>query len=121
LPWLFEHRYYADTSRITPETVPGFVQPLSVEKTVPMLRDCISEWHPSRMHRQFPHLTMPTLLLWGSEDKLVPPVCIPELKDALPDARVEMIAGGGHLVFEECPEEFNEKILSFFSRPADDR
>jgi 2-hydroxymuconate-semialdehyde hydrolase len=121
LPWLFAHRYYAKASRITPETLPGFVQPLSVEKTVPMLRDVISEWQPRRMLQQLPRLVMPTLLVWGAEDKLVPPSCIPELQAVLPNAQVEMISETGHLVFEECPEEFNEILLRFLSKPASGR
>ncbi len=113
LPWIFRHRYYADQSRITRETIPGYLAPLNLETTVPMLRDSIRGWSPKAMLKQFPRLTMPTLLVWGVEDKLVPSACIPALQRALPNAELKLVEGSGHLPYEETPETFNEIILRF--------
>lgn len=46
---------------------------------------------------------IPALLIWGSEDRVVPPVCARQFAAALPDARIEIIQGGGHLVEYEEP------------------
>jgi len=42
-------------------------------------------------------LRMPTLVLWGEEDRLVPVAVGHALAEALPDARFEALAGCGHL------------------------
>jgi pimeloyl-ACP methyl ester carboxylesterase len=41
-------------------------------------------------------LTVPTLLLWGAEDPISPPAIGRRLAGLLPNASLEIIAGGGH-------------------------
>lgn len=43
----------------------------------------------------------PVLLLWGGEDRIVPPGFIPEWQGLLPDAQVTVIPGGAHLLLDE--------------------
>lgn len=49
-------------------------------------------------------ITMPVLLLWGSEDRLVPVAQAPHWQKLMPDVRTEYIEGAGHLLFEESPK-----------------
>ena len=46
-----------------------------------------------RIHR----VTAPTLIVWGKQDGLVPPVYAEEFASRLKDARVEMIDKAGHV------------------------
>ena len=117
LPWVFRHRLYFDPARITPETIPGYLEGLRVEVTVPMLRQAICGWSPASMASRLSLVRAPVLLLWGEEDKVVPPSCIPDLVRALPNASVVTIPGAGHLCCEELPEVFSEHVLSFFRKP----
>ena len=113
LPWFFRTRYYADPSRLTPETVPGYREGLRGEISVQMLRQSIHSWDPSQMTTQLPRVTAPTLLVWGDQDKLVPPGCIPRLLNALPNARAVLIPDAGHFCYEELPEAFNQEVIRF--------
>jgi pimeloyl-ACP methyl ester carboxylesterase len=113
MPGLFRRRYYADSSRLTPETIPGYLQGLRVEITVRMLRESIRAWQPSRMDAQLRQVTTPTLLVWGDKDKLVPAACIRHLRKALPNAALAMIRGTGHFCHEELPEAFHEAVIQF--------
>lgn len=65
-------------------------------------------WKPYMFNRRLAPLlrevTTPTLLVWGSEDVVVPPVCGRQYREALPNARLEIIEGAGHLVEFEEPE-----------------
>lgn len=115
-PWLFRHRYYCNPARITPETIPGYLEGLWGEATVPMLREAICEWNPSRCRSQLSRIHSPVLLLWGERDKIVPPSCIPSVLEALPNAAVVTIPQAGHLVYEEFPGAFNDAILRFFQK-----
>ena len=114
LPWLLRHRYYFDPARITPETIPGYLEGLRKEVTVPMLRQSICTWKPALMADQLTKVKATALLIWGEADKLIPPACIPDLANALRVAGVIRIPEAGHLCYEERPEIFNEKVLSFF-------
>ena len=48
-------------------------------------------------------ITMPTLILWGSADRLRPTAQAESWKAGLPDAHVMLVPDTGHLVFEETP------------------
>jgi pimeloyl-ACP methyl ester carboxylesterase len=54
--------------------------------------------------RRIARLTMPTLLLWGDDDQVVPPGHAPIWDAALPNAELRIFAGRGHLLFHEDPD-----------------
>ncbi len=58
-------------------------------------------------------ITMPTLLLWGAEDRLVPVAQAPHWQRLLPDARITYVPGAGHLLFEERPEDSLRAFRTF--------
>jgi pimeloyl-ACP methyl ester carboxylesterase len=45
----------------------------------------------------------PTLLVWGSEDRIVPLDCAERYLEGLPNARLQIVEGAGHLVELEQP------------------
>jgi pimeloyl-ACP methyl ester carboxylesterase len=55
---------------------------------------------PRYLHR----LKMPTLLLWGEEDKLIPAAQAKLWKTFVPNADIQIVKGAGHLVLDEKPE-----------------
>jgi pimeloyl-ACP methyl ester carboxylesterase len=58
-------------------------------------------------------VTMPTLLLYGSQDVLVTLEMVQKLEEGLPDSRLEMIAGAGHNLMFDKSEDFNRLTLEF--------
>ncbi len=56
-----------------------------------------------KLARWIHRLTMPTLLLWGAEDRLRPTGQSRTWLKLLPDARLERVEATGHLVLEETP------------------
>ena len=61
-------------------------------------------------------LTMPLLLIQGGEDRVTPAATNAELlAAALPDARLVMLAGCGHLPEVEFPGRVNDLIASHLS------
>ncbi len=59
----------------------------------------------------------PTLVLHGSEDRVVPASNAASLAERLPDAKLRILEDAGHLVFVEQAEETNQEILAFL-KPA---
>ncbi len=55
----------------------------------------------------------PTLLLWGDDDRLVPPAYGKAYQQHLPAAELKLIANCGHLPMFEREAEFVEAVTSF--------
>jgi len=64
---------------------------------------------------------MPTLLVWGSRDRIVPVDHAYTAHAAMPGSRLEVFDGAGHFPFHAEPERFVEVLEDFLttSRPAD--
>lgn len=55
------------------------------------------------LRRRLPRLGVPTLVLWGERDRILAADLAREWTRLLPDARAEIVAGGGHLLLDEFP------------------
>lgn len=60
-------------------------------------------------------ITMPTLVLAGSEDRVVPPQNADILAARIPHAKKDIFQGAGHLVNVEQPQRFNEEVTQFLT------
>ena len=73
-------------------------------------------WKPYMFNRRLPFLLRdvdaPTLLIWGTEDQIVPPICGEQYRHALPNAELELMEGAGHLVEYEHPADVADKIAA---------
>jgi 3-oxoadipate enol-lactonase len=58
---------------------------------------------------------VPTLILVGDQDLVTPVDLSNELVDLIPDARMQVIGGAGHLINLEKPNEFNRLIEEFIA------
>ncbi|SEW27380.1 alpha/beta fold hydrolase [Natrinema salifodinae] len=58
-------------------------------------------------------LRVPTLILHGTEDRVVPVENAQLLEEKISDSRLERIEGGSHLFFIENADAVNERLLSF--------
>lgn len=59
------------------------------------------------------HLSVPTLVLVGSQDVLTPVGDSEELVEMIPGSRFHLVGGAAHGVNVEAPGEFNEAVLDF--------
>jgi poly(3-hydroxyalkanoate) depolymerase len=64
-------------------------------------------------------LTQPTLVLNGDDDPIVPLVNGRILAWRIPDARLHVVRGGGHLFLLERPAEAAQLVADFLASPAD--
>jgi pimeloyl-ACP methyl ester carboxylesterase len=64
-------------------------------------------------------IDVPTLLVWGEHDGLVPVVFGEAYRSAIPSSRLVVIPAAAHAPFEEQPDAFLEAFAGFLSeRPA---
>lgn len=66
-------------------------------------------------------LTQPTLVLSGDDDPIVPPVNGRILARFIPDVRLHIVPGGGHLFILERPAEIADLVAHFLTDVNDDR
>jgi len=59
-------------------------------------------------------LSIPTLIMTGDDDPLVPPENSYILQELIPGAELSVFPGGRHCFFIEHAEQFNKKVLDFF-------
>ncbi|MDQ6927075.1 MAG: alpha/beta hydrolase [Actinomycetota bacterium] len=58
-------------------------------------------------------IDVPVLVIVGASDKTSPPEVATEMAARIPDARLEILPGAGHLSNLEVPEAFNAAVISF--------
>jgi pimeloyl-ACP methyl ester carboxylesterase len=63
-------------------------------------------------------ITVPTLVITGEHDTLIPPEATKPLADGIANARYEVIEGAGHLTNLQAPEEFNALLERHVERVA---
>ena len=63
---------------------------------------------------------MPTLIMWGDDDPIIPVKHGYEAHLAMPGSRLEIVKGAGHFLQVEAPEEFTRILLDFLSKTDSD-
>lgn len=74
-------------------------------------------WEPRlydpHLHKWLHRIKVPTQIVWGEDDKVLPSGYAKELARLIPGARVDLIARCGHLPQTEKPQEFLRLLRSF--------
>ncbi|MGE3498329.1 MAG: alpha/beta fold hydrolase [Candidatus Binatia bacterium] len=60
-------------------------------------------------------IAAPTLVIVGTEDRVIPPEQGEDLALRIPGARLEKIPGTGHICYSERPDVFNKLVLDFLA------
>jgi pimeloyl-ACP methyl ester carboxylesterase len=68
------------------------------------------------MAARLPGLTVPTLILWGREDRLIPVSVAGWFSRQLPNASVTILDGIGHIPMEEAPERSLAPVLDLLEQ-----
>ena len=112
-------RSVEDDALVTPELVEEYWARLKIEGTVRAYRG-LSVPQPEREARWFDvaELELPTLVVWGEEDPLIPVADGREAARRMPNSRFLAYDGIGHLPPEEMPGELAERMLEFLADPG---
>ena len=65
------------------------------------------------LRKRLYRIKSPTLVLWGEQDKLIPPAYADEFSRHIPNSHAEVLPGWGHLPMIEQPEEFARLVVNF--------
>ena len=87
-------------ARLPLPPTPAFLDDRARE-TVTRTRVQRGRTYEPKLERWLHRLTMPTLVLWGDADRLIPPGQASAWAGRIPDAEITMLPGVGHLIFDE--------------------
>jgi pimeloyl-ACP methyl ester carboxylesterase len=77
-------------------------------------------WKPYMYSQTLPHLLgsvrVPSLVVWGDDDKVVPQSASERYLAALPNAKLEIVKASGHCVDMEQPEALAKLVIPFIAQ-----
>lgn len=105
-------RMYGDPTRVTEGILEGytrFLNPGTVEHVLRIVRGWADDMNDLRKVLGQVALK-PTLLIWGDRDRAVGLASAERLRELLPQARLMVLPGVGHVAFSEAPELCNPAV-----------
>ncbi|GAT71301.1 alpha/beta hydrolase [Planomonospora sp. ID91781] len=69
----------------------------------------------AQTERALPSTATPALVLWGAQDTVQPVERARRFAELLPDARLQILDGCGHVPQLDCPEPVNRHLQAFFA------
>lgn len=111
-----------DPAKVTADQIDGYARPLGSPDAVRVLLTTARMIEPPGLPdiiRRYPKITVPTLLIWGRQDNVVPLSVGARLAEDLPDARLHVFERCGHLPAEEVPTESLAVLERFLDETGD--
>lgn len=115
----FVRRMWGDPRKVASETLDGYSLPLAQRGVFEHAVRIVQSWKPDmeEFKAALPKIAgIPTLLVWGSRDRVVAPASAESIRELLPGAELTTIQGSGHLPYEENPKDFAHIVLDFLTR-----
>lgn len=110
-PWLFSTAYLSDPGNCLALRFPEGVE---VEAGRPWLNQYVAQ-REFDGRGQLARIEAPTLVLGGTDDSLVPQLDMEHLAAQIPNARLSLFAGAGHLLNAEAPTRFLAEVTGFLT------
>jgi pimeloyl-ACP methyl ester carboxylesterase len=108
-----------------PTIIPGLFAGVPPAEFVPLLAQIATAVRPQTLRTQLavmaeadqrdvlPRIRVPTLLIWGELDARSPLTIARQFEEAIPDAKLVVIPGAGHVSNLERPKEFTHALREF--------
>jgi pimeloyl-ACP methyl ester carboxylesterase len=110
--WGLRHELFSRSDRVTEETVDIYWRPITVPGT---RRAALAAGRSTAVgfERIEGAVRAPTLLVWGREDRLIPPPTGLRLSERIAGAKLVVLPDAGHVPQEEAPEAFAREVAGF--------
>ncbi len=104
---------YADPTRIKPELVDRYFELTLREGNRRALRMRMQGLVIGEDAVRIATIRQPTLILWGAQDRLIPPAVGVEFQRLIPGSRLQLLEGLGHVPQEEDPARSVAPVKAF--------
>ena len=106
-------RAYGDPARIDAALVDRYYELLLREGNRRALVQRFAQRDPGLDTERLPELKLPTLILWGGRDRLLPPVMAAQFQQAIAGSERVVLDGLGHMPQEEDPSRSVAPVTRF--------
>ena len=107
----------ADPTRIPSKLVEGFISRINLPNAKYAFKSTLANSANTQIGlgrlKLIDHI--PTLILWGSEDKVIPPEHSRLFKENIANSHIEIIPDAGHAPFAEKPDQVCEILRNFLT------
>ena len=104
---------YGDPLKVTPDLVDRYYELTLREGNRRALALRVQHLVAGAQSERIATLKLPTLILWGSLDKLIPPAIAREFQQQIAGSQLVMLEGLGHVPHEEDPARSVQPVLGF--------
>jgi pimeloyl-ACP methyl ester carboxylesterase len=108
---------YANADRVTDDLVDLFLTPAQEQEApaafVKIMQGMTSSNFSPNIRKLLPEMKIPMLLLWGCEDRMIPPGTAAVLVKLNPRLELVNLEAAGHCAHDEVPDIVNEKIRTW--------
>lgn len=112
---------YAWDDRLSARDVDEYYAPTQFPEFAPAMRDLLHEFQwASGSRAELERLAVPTLVMFGTRDRLVYNRNVEAMVRAIPDVVLDVVEGAGHVLPEEVPERVNARLAAFIGAGGDD-
>ena len=112
----FLKRSFVDPSLVTDEVVRELSLTSRSENYLVGMTNLMGQYNDADEVPMLPQLKVPSLIVWGQQDRGKPAGEFQALKDQLPNNTAVLVPTSGHYVQEEAPAETAAAMLAFADR-----
>jgi pimeloyl-ACP methyl ester carboxylesterase len=106
---------YGDPERATPELIDRYYELTLREGNRAALTARLEQVNLEEMATRIPQINLPTLILWGGRDRLIPPDAARRFHRDIAGSQLVMFDDLGHVPHEEAPERTLAAVAAFIA------
>lgn len=107
---------YGDPTKVTPELVDRYFELTLRAGNRGALRERFAQSPGGQYAAQIPTIKQPTLIIWGGQDRLIPPDNADHFQRDIAGSRIAMFDGLGHVPHEEDPAATVAAVQAFLKQ-----
>ena len=104
---------FADPRRVTPNDIDQYYAPVARPPGRRAIAQVLGEFRFDMLRGRAAAIAAPTLILWGTADRITPFQEVADIANDLPRAAVVLIHDAGHNPQEEQPAEVNRQLIAY--------
>jgi pimeloyl-ACP methyl ester carboxylesterase len=108
---------YGNPANVTPELVDRYFDLTTRAGNRQALGERFRQTQPGALADRSPELTLPTLIIWGGRDRLIPPSMGDRFHSEIAGSKLALFEDLGHVPQEEDPASTVEVVKAFLAQP----
>jgi pimeloyl-ACP methyl ester carboxylesterase len=106
---------YGDPTKVTPELIDRYLELTLREGNRRALAACAMQFKPDDSGQRIASIRQPTLILWGGQDRLIPPATGKVFEQRIAGSRLVVFPELGHVPQEEDPARTVAPVIEFLA------